>query len=149
METIPVDAFLASYPDAIREAAETLRALVRRAVPSTIERVRPGWRLIGYDLPLGQKSRFFAYVAPEPAHIHLGFQYGAWMADPERQLRGAHLRLQKVRYLTFRPGESIPRAAALAFTREAARVAAMSTQERMSLALDREWQPEAAGRSPR
>ena len=30
---IPPDAFLADYPDAIREAAETLRAIIKRAVP--------------------------------------------------------------------------------------------------------------------
>lgn len=141
MDTIPPDAFLASYPDGIREAAETLQAVVKRAVPTAIERVRTGWRLIGYDLPVGSRTRFFAFVAPEPKHVHLGFEYGVWMADPEQLMRGAHLKLRKVRFLTYEPGAPIPVPALLELTREAARVAAMSREERMSLALDREWEP--------
>ena len=36
------------------------------AKPEGIERVRTGWRLIGYDLPVGRRTRYFAWVAPEP-----------------------------------------------------------------------------------
>src|SRR5512144_1958868 len=56
-EGLPPEAFLAGYPDAIREGAEVLRRVVRRAVPDAVERVRPGWRLIGYDLPVGGRLR--------------------------------------------------------------------------------------------
>ncbi|HEV8516150.1 MAG TPA: DUF1801 domain-containing protein [Candidatus Limnocylindrales bacterium] len=135
-----IDLFLADFPDPIRESAETLRAIVNRTVPDAIERLRAGWRLIGYDVAAGRKSRYFGYVAPEPEHVHLGFEYGAWMADPDRLLEGAHLGLRKVRFLTFRPGEGISEAAVAALTREAVRMAAMSPAERASLALDREWQ---------
>ena len=76
-EALPPEAFLSGYPDGIRVAAETLRAIVRRAVPDSIEGVRGGWRLIGYEVPVGRRSRYFAYVAPEPIHVHLGFEYGA------------------------------------------------------------------------
>jgi hypothetical protein len=107
-------------------------------VPDAVERVRPGWRLIGYDVPVGRRLRYFAYVAPEPGHIHLGFEYGAWMADPARMLEGAHLRLRKVRYLTFQPGQEIPSPAVLDLIREAARLAVMSRLERMSVVLDRD-----------
>ena len=51
--------------------------IIREAVPDAIERVRVGWHLIGYDLPLRRYGVYFAYVAPEPAHVHLGFEYGA------------------------------------------------------------------------
>ena len=80
---LPPEAFLAGFPDGIRSAAETLRAIVRRAVPDSIESVRGGWRLIGYEVPVGRRTRYFAYVAPEPIHVHLGFEYGAWMEDPD------------------------------------------------------------------
>ena len=73
MDPIPPDALLADYPADIRAGAETLRAVVRRAVPDAIERVRGGWRLIGYEVPIGRRSRYFAYIAPEPIHLHLGF----------------------------------------------------------------------------
>jgi hypothetical protein len=142
IDALPPEAFLAAYPDGIREAAETLRAVVRRAVPESIERVRGGWRLIGYEVPVGRRSRFFAYIAPEPIHIHLGFEHGAWMADPDGLLEGAHLGLKKVRYTTFIAGQVIPTAALVALTREAARVSRLSRGERLALAFDREWEPE-------
>ena len=137
-DTIPPDAFLAGYPDEIREMAEVLQSVVRRAVPDAVERVRPGWRLIGYDLPTRRKGVYFAYVAPEPIHVHLGFEHGVFMTDPERMLEGAHLRLRKVRFTTFRPGDTIPEPALVELTREAARVAAMSREARLALALDRD-----------
>jgi hypothetical protein len=141
MDWLPPDAFLEPYPADIRAAAEVLRAVVKRAVPDAVERVRPGWRLIGYDLPVGRRSVYFAWVAPEPAHIHLGFQVGIFMADPDRILKGAHLRLKKVRYLTFRPGQPIPEPQLVELTLEAARIAAMSREERFALVLDRDGAP--------
>ena len=141
MDPYPVEAFLASYDEAIREMAETLRGIVRRTVPDAIERVRPGWRLIGYDVPVGRRQRYFAYVALEPVHVHLGFEYGAWMSDPDGLLEGAHLRLRKVRFLTFRPGDPIPEVPLAKLTREAVRLALMSPTERALLAFDREWEP--------
>jgi hypothetical protein len=141
IDGIDADGFLAAYPDGIRLAADELRTLVRRAVPDALERVRFGWRLIGYEVPVGRRSRYFAYVAPEPAHVHLGFEYGVWMADTERMLEGAHLNLRKVRYLTFTPGQRLPESALVKLTREAAGLAAMSASERMSLLLDRDWEP--------
>ena len=146
-DVIPPEAFLSAYPGEIRGLAETLRAVVRRATPDAIERVRSGWRLIGYDLPVGRRSIYFAWVAPEPIHVHLGWQHGIFMADPERMLEGAHLRLKKVRFTTFRPGDTIPEAALVELTREAAGLARMSREERLALTLDRDWEPEALRRA--
>ena len=137
-DPFPAELFLAAYPDEIRSQADILRSLVRRAVPGVLERVRPGWRLVGYAIPVGRRSRYFAYVAPEPEHVHIGFEYGVLMADPQRLLEGAHLRLRKVRFLTFRPGQPIPAADVLELTREAARVAILSREERLALAADRD-----------
>ena len=97
--------FLAGYPDEIVEIGQRLRRLVLDAVPTAQERLRSGWALIGYDVPIGRRTRYFAFIAPERKHIHLGFEYGAWMADPEHVLEGAHIRLKKVRYLTFEAGD--------------------------------------------
>ncbi|MEO8571309.1 MAG: DUF1801 domain-containing protein [Chloroflexota bacterium] len=137
-ESIPVEAFLAGYPLGIRVAAGTLRAIVARAVPDAIERVRPGWRLIGYDLPVGRRRVYFAFVSPELVHVHLGFQHGIFMADPERRLEGAHLNLRKVRFLTFIAGQPIPGEPLVDLVRQAARLAVMSRAERFALLLDRE-----------
>ncbi|MFL5717418.1 MAG: hypothetical protein ACJ77V_07550, partial [Chloroflexota bacterium] len=82
-DTLPAEVLLEGYDERIRALAETLRSVVRRAVPDAVERVRPGWRLIGYDLPVGRRSVYFAFVAPEPVHVHLGFEHGIFMADPD------------------------------------------------------------------
>lgn len=119
-EPIPPDLFLSGYAPEIRDIADRLRGVVHDAVPTAIERVRTGWRLIGYDLAFGRRTRYFAFVMPEPAHVHLGFQYGVWMADPDHLLRGAHLNLRKVRYVTYQVGDPIPIEALVRYTREAA-----------------------------
>jgi hypothetical protein len=124
-EPIPPELFLSGYPPEIHDLAEQLRAVVHEAVPEAIERVRAGWRLIGYDVPVGRRTRYFAFVAPEPAHVHLGFEYGVWMADPEGLLRGAHLDLRKVRFVTYQPGDQIPIDDLVRYTREAAELASM------------------------
>jgi hypothetical protein len=134
--TVDVGLFLAGYPDSIAEIAHRLRAVVRRATPMAIERIRSGWALIGYDVPIGRRKRYFAFIAPERKHIHLGFEYGVWMADPERILEGAHLKLRKVRFLTFEPGDTLSEATLLSLTREAARVASWSRAERLAALLD-------------
>jgi hypothetical protein len=127
---IPPELFLTGYPPEIGDVAERLRGVVREAVPEAIERVRTGWRLIGYDVPVGRRTRYFAFVAPEPEHVHLGFEYGIWMTDPDDLLLGAHLNLRKVRYVTNKPGDEIPTDALVRYTREAAALAAIGNAAR-------------------
>jgi hypothetical protein len=129
--------FLAFYPQPIAAHAQRLRELVLEAVPTAVERLRPGWRLIGYDLPITRHGTYFAWVWPEQEHVHVGWQVGTLMADPRGLLRGAHLKLKKVRYLTYGPGDRIVAGLVVDFARDAARIAAMSRGERQLLALAR------------
>ncbi len=140
-DAMPVEALLAGYAPEIAALAERLRAVVWRAVPEAIERVRPGWRLIGFDLPVGKRTTYFAWVWPEWEHVHLGYQHGIYMADPDHRLQGAHLRLKKVRYVTFGPGDDIlptREAELIEITRAAASIAAMSRAEQVALLMDRD-----------
>jgi hypothetical protein len=107
------------------------------AVPSALSRIRPGWRLIGYDLAITRHGTYFAWVWPEQEHVHVGWQVGTLMADPRGVLRGAHLKLKKVRYLTYGTRDRIVARDVIGFTRDAARIAAMSRGERQMLALKR------------
>lgn len=138
MDQMPPEALLDAYPPPMRVVAERLRTIVRRAVPHAVERVRPGWRLIGYDVPAGpRRHTYFCYVAPEVEHVHLGFEYGVFMADPDRLLLGAGI-TRKVRWLTIRPGDPIDERRITELVREGARVALASPAERFALALDRD-----------
>jgi hypothetical protein len=148
MEQIPPEAFLEGFPPPMAAIANELRALVRRTFPDAIERVRPGWHLIGYDLPPerpGRKPVYFAYVAPEPIHVHLGFEHGWAMRDPHGLLQGVGITKQ-VRWLTFVPGDTIDIDRCAELLREAAHVAVMSRGERTLRAMDAEAPREATER---
>jgi hypothetical protein len=130
MEPMPPEALLDDFPPPMRAVAQRLRAIVKRAQPEAIERVRPGWRLIGYDIPVGKRRVYFAYVAPENEHVHLGFEWGVLMDDPDGRLLGQGITRQ-VRWLTLRSEREIDEPAFAALVREAARVATMPLAERM------------------
>jgi hypothetical protein len=136
IDPLPVEAFLESYPPPIRQAAERLRRLVFQVEPDAIERVRVGWRIIGYDVAVGRRTRYFAWIGPEPKHVHIGFQHGVLMADPNRRLRGAHLRLKNVRYLTFTSADQIDDREVVDFVREAVRINTLSRAEQQGLAAN-------------
>jgi hypothetical protein len=136
MELIPPDAFLGGFPPLVQETANELRRIVRDAVPDAIERVRLGWHLIGYDLPLRRYGLYFCYVAAEPSHAHLGFEYGVFMDDPSGLLLGGAITKQ-IRWLTFERPDEIDRNTTIALVREAARVAALTRGERLALGLGR------------
>lgn len=129
-DSVPADLFLSGYPPPIVDLANELRDLVRAAVPEAVERVRIGWRIIGYDVPVGRRTRYVAFVGPEPEHVHLGFATGILLSDPDGLLEGAHLQLRKVRYVTYEPGDPIPVEALQRYTREAADLAAVGTRVR-------------------
>ena len=135
MDTIPPDALISGFPDHIQAIAQRLRREVTRAVPDAMERVRPGWGLIGYDVPAGRRTRYFGFVWPEVVHVHLGFGQGILMDDPDRHLLGSG---KKLRWLTFTELREVDRAIVAPLIVEAARVAAMPRDQRLAIALDRE-----------
>jgi hypothetical protein len=138
MDGMPPEALLADYPEPMRRIAEALRSLVRDALPDAVERVRVGWRLIAYDIPAGHRRTVFCcYVAPEPGHVHLGFQHGVFMRDDDGVLQGAGITRQ-VRWLTFRESDALDRLRLERLVLEGARVARMTRDERLVSALDRE-----------
>ena len=135
MEPLPVEALLADYPGPMREIAEWLRGVVRRAVPEATERVRTGWRIIGYDLPFGpRRSAFFAWIMVEGVHVHLGFPQGILMASRDERLDGAGI-TKRARWVTLTPAARLAEADLAGLAREAARIAALSRGERFALAM--------------
>jgi hypothetical protein len=137
MDVVPPESLLDGFPPPMQAIAERLREIVKLAVPDAVERVRPGWHLIGYDVPLGRKQAYFAFVAPENEHVHLGFEHGRAMRDPHRLLEGAGITKQ-VRWLKFFDVDEIDDERCVELVREAARVAAMTRGERELRSMDRE-----------
>jgi hypothetical protein len=145
LDQIPPEALLADYPPPMAALGERLRAIVREAVPDATERVRVGWRIIGYDLPLGRRrTAFFAWIMPERVHVHLGFPKGILLDDPGSRLSGNGITKQ-ARWLTVDGPEDIDADVFAACTRQAAALASLSRSERYARLLDRE----VAGRAGR
>ena len=130
----PAEFLLDGFPPAIRDTGRTLRALILRTIPGSVETIRPGWRWIAYSLPEKGKVRNFAWIGPERKHIHLGFEHGTLLADPEGILKGAQERLKKFRYFTFEPAIDIDEAVLVDYLRRAAELATMPPLARRALA---------------
>jgi uncharacterized protein DUF1801 len=105
-DSLPVEVFLDGYAPPLRALAQELREAVLAATPEATERVRVGWRIVGFDLPVGRRSAFFAWVFPERAHVHLGFPHGDRMAERPGVLDGAGI-TKRARWITYQPGDAI------------------------------------------
>jgi hypothetical protein len=116
---LPVEAFLEGYSPKHRAIANRLRSIIRRTIPEATERVRSGWRVIGFDLPKGRRSPFFAWVFPEREHVHLGFPQGVLIADPDGRMDGEGI-TKRARWLTYTSVEEIDEAVAEELIRAAA-----------------------------
>ena len=96
----------------MRSTRRVAAKIVRKSVPSAIERIRPGWKLIGYDLPVAKRSTFFALGLARARSMSISAgRSGRFLSDPDGRLHGAHLKLKKVRYLTFAPEDPSRRGA--------------------------------------
>ena len=141
----PAEFLLDGFPPAIRATGRALRALILRTIPGTVETIRPGWRWIAYSRPEKGKVRNYAWIGPERKHIHLGFEHGALLADPERILHGVEERLKKFRYFTFEPEIDLDEAILVDYLRRAADLAVMPAMARRALAETRAEPIEASG----
>jgi hypothetical protein len=121
-ETMPVEAFLETYPPPMLEIVERLRVILKRATPEASERVRLGWRLLAYDLPIKRTGAYFAWIGAEKTHVHIGFPKGVLMDDPRGILKGAGI-TKFARWLTYVPGQPIDAELVTELVLEAARVA--------------------------
>jgi len=143
---MPPEALLANVSPDRQEVANELRRLVKRAVPTSVERVRAGWGLIGYDVPVGRRTRFFAWVWPQAEHVHLGFVNGMLMDDPDGLLSGDGVTKQ-ARWLTVTRLDEVDGPAFEELVRAAAAVAGMSRSELIAAKVDREERAAAESRN--
>ncbi|MEO5941614.1 MAG: DUF1801 domain-containing protein [Candidatus Limnocylindrales bacterium] len=110
-----------------------MRSLILATVPGSVESIRTGWRWVAYSLPEKGRVRNFAWIGPERKHIHLGFEHGTLLADPEGILQGAQERLKKFRYFTFEPTIDIDEAVLVDYLERAAGLAVLPSSARRAL----------------
>lgn len=135
-ESIPPDALLAALPGPMPALARSFGALVRAAVPEATERVRVGWGVIGYDVPVGRRrTAFFAWVMPQREHVHLGFPRGVMLRDPDSLLEGAGV-TKLARWVTARTPDEIDVERFSALVIEAAAIAHVPRGVRLVRVLD-------------
>lgn len=135
------EALLADFPGPMAEIGEWLRGVVWRSLPDAIERVRPGWRLIGYDIPISsRRTKYVAFVAPERTHVHLGFKHGPLMSDAGHLLQGDGITKQ-VRSVTLTPETLLPEERLAELVQEAVRVSRLAEGEREFLSSEHGTQP--------
>ncbi|MCI0553905.1 MAG: DUF1801 domain-containing protein, partial [Anaerolineae bacterium] len=92
-------------------------------VPDCIERVYPGWKLIGYravNVDKGNKSHYFGFIFPTDDKVVLGFEYGTMLSDPDKVLEGSGT---QVRYITFRTQKEIKKSILIPLISEAVSIA--------------------------
>jgi hypothetical protein len=100
----------------VRRLVQAARRRVLSAVPGATERLRAGWGLLGYDAP-----RYFAFVAPMPDHVRIGFERGVLLRDPAGLLEGQGV---QVRHVVVRRASELRNPALAALLREAAELRA-------------------------
>jgi hypothetical protein len=121
-ETMPVEVFVDGFPPPMREVADRLRLIVKRATPEADERVRLGWRILAYDLPIKRNGAYFAWIGVEKTHVHIGFPKGVLMDDLRGVMKGKGI-TKYARWLTYVPGQPIDEDLVTELVLEAARVA--------------------------
>lgn len=98
-----VDEFLESYPPGIKTICQELREVIASLPFDMEERVYVGWKLIGYRVKNGAKSRYVGFIAPCDNDVRLGFEYGIRITHSALPLQGKGT---QVRYVSFtKPGQ--------------------------------------------
>jgi hypothetical protein len=96
-----VEDLLADHSAEVADVAQQVRAAVLDAQPQLRERVQRGWHSINYRDPA---AGFVCAVFPLADRVHLIFERGADLPDPDGLLTGSG---KQVRMLVFVPGEEV------------------------------------------
>ena len=118
--TLPVDKYLQRFPLNIRDIVNLLRSRMKEAEASMIERVYPGWNVIGYRAPVQRSSVYVGFIAPYENRVVIGFEYGMLLSDPHKVLEGSG---KQVRWITFRSKKVTKRSILMPLILEAVSIA--------------------------
>ena len=130
-----VEEYLSLYPPEIHILCDDLRRLIHEAVPGVQEKLVRGWQLVGYRTPKNSGSRYFCFIAPTEDRVRLGFEWGVLLSDEARLLQDSGT---QVRSIYLAETADLTPDVITAYIREAAEIAALSKEDKNTLALHRE-----------
>jgi hypothetical protein len=113
---------LTEHTPGIRKLTFAARALFKTVVPSTIEGVRHGWKLLGFSAP-----RYYACLVPMKDHVRIGFEHGHALDDPWGILETSG---KQMTWLTIRNPGDLKRPGVTALIAQAAEYAQDSPPKR-------------------
>ncbi len=87
--------FIAKLPVSQRRITDALRNIIVRAVPGVREVVKTQRRIIAYHGP-----HYFCFLFPRGEQVHLGFEWGDRLSDPDKRLQGEG-DFSPIRYISF------------------------------------------------
>jgi hypothetical protein len=83
-----IDAFLARYPEAVRDTAAAARKLLKEHLPDVAEKLDEAARLLGYSYAPGYKGLVCTLMMSQTG-VKLGIFRGSELPDPKGLLAGA------------------------------------------------------------
>lgn len=115
--------FLAPYDSATQALILQVCQQVIDAVPDVRMAPVPGWKLVGFRIPVGKKTAYFGYVAPQPGRVVVGFEYGVLLSDPQQLLSGTGSQVRQLILKDARALDALPARALADFLLQAAAIA--------------------------
>lgn len=88
-----IDELLAPFGPKVVTLANAARRRMTTLVPHAVERLRPGWGLIGYSAP-----KYFTFIVAVKGGVRIGFEWGVRLDDPAGLLEGDG---SQVRFVTI------------------------------------------------
>jgi hypothetical protein len=107
----------------MQRLAHRVRGLVKRALPTSTERVMLGWNSINLYVPGKQHPVFFGFIIPHRASVTFGFTFGVLVETPPGGFLGAEEKLVWARYLSLRTPRDVRPALFAKLIRQAAEAA--------------------------
>jgi hypothetical protein len=96
---------LSSHSEPVQVVSQTLRRIVKNAIPSAEERVYPGWHGIGYRHP---QAGYFCCIFPLADKVRFALEHGASLPDPDGLFIMPPTSGKQLRYIELKPGKPIP-----------------------------------------
>jgi hypothetical protein len=92
---------IAEAPEATKEIAYGLRALLAEIMPGITEVPWAHQKTVGYGVGPRKMSEHFCYIAPQKDYVNLGFMYGTDLPDPQGLLEGSGKSLRHIKIRTL------------------------------------------------